>query len=300
MVKKIILALLVLIIFHQAYACDLCGCNSGNYFIGPFPQFNRHFLGLRYSFEKYATVLNGDQAQFSNDFYQTTEIMAGTSIKNSWQLLMFMPYNSLHSKSDDGTNRNNGLGDMTFMGNYNLLNRKYLNRDTVTVFQQLWIGAGIKLPTGKFSVDTGELVTSANIQSGTGSFDYMLNLIYSFQIKSWGFNFNSNYRFNQYADKYKFGNRLNLSAFAFHNFHIGNVSISPNVGLLYEMLDPNRNNNEKITDTGGQILMFASGIEIRYKNMALGFNNQIPLSSDLSGGQTDAKIRGMCHISYLF
>ena len=300
MKKILFIALLFIISSTKIYSCDICGCNSGSYFIGPFPQFSRNFAGIRYSFEKYATVLSSDQTQFSNDFYQTTELMAGTNIKNRLQLLLFVPYNTMHSKSDDGINHNNGFGDMTFMGNYNLLSKKYLNRDTVTVFQQLWLGAGVKVPTGKFAVDTGELVASANNQLGTGSFDYMLNLIYSFQIKSWGFNVNTNYRINRPADHYKFGNRLNLTAFAFRNFHIGKFILSPNAGVLYNHLNPNKNRQEKVADTGGNILLAATGIEFRYNNLVFGLNDQIPLSSNLSSGQTEAKIRGMCHLTIMF
>ena len=300
MIKRLLLIVLLTIIIPKLYACDLCGCNSGNYFIGPFPQFNSHFIGFQYSFQRYGTVLSSDHTQFSNDFYQTTELMARTNIRRKWQVLMFMPYHILYSKSDDGINQNHGFGDMTFMGNYNLLNRKYLNRDTETIFQQVWIGAGIKLPTGKFSVNPDNPVASANMQAGTGSFDYMVNLIYSFQIKSWGFNLNSNYRINQYADHYKFGNQLSITSFVFRSFHAGKVTISPNVGLLYEKLDANMQNHIKVQDTGGHIVMSAIGVEIRYKNIAFGCNDQVPLSSDLSNGQTDARVRGMCHLSYMF
>lgn len=302
MMSKLIFTFFFLITFalNQGFACDICGCSSGSYFIGPFPQFSNHFIETRYSFEKYGTILSSDNTQFSNDFYQTTELMAGTNIKNKWQLLMFVPYNFLYSKSDDGINRSSGIGDLTLMGNYNLLESVNLNRDTVTVRQQLWVGGGLKVPTGKFSVNPDELISSANSQPGTGSFDYVANLIYSFQIKSWGFNVNSSYRINQYADHYRFGNRLNLSAFIYRTFHIGKIGLSPNVGIINELLASNMDNHKKVADTGGHILMSVTGIELKFNNIVLGFNDQIPLSSNLSSGQTDAKFRGMCHLSYMF
>ena len=213
---------------------------------------------------------------------------------------MFLPYNIVYSQSDDGTTYNTGLGDLTLMGNFNLLEKIYLNRDTASVLQQLWIGGGLKVPTGKFTVDPGAVVTSANMQPGTGSLDYVVNLMYAFQVKSWGYNFTSNYRINEAANNYRFGNRLNLTAFVFRTFHIGSFSISPNVGMLHEILAANMNHHEKVADTGGHILMAATGIEVMFKNVVFGCNDQIPLSSDLSGGQTDAKIRGMCHLSYMF
>lgn len=298
--KKTFLLLLMIIAVKQSFACDLCGCSSGNYFIGPFPQFTTHFAGIRYSFQRFNTVLKDDNTQFSKDFYQTTELMAGAKIKNRWQLLAFVPYNVYHVESDDGIKHNKGLGDITFMGNYDLINQKTLNRDTNTVFQQLWIGGGVKLPSGKFAIDTGQLVSSANMQVGTGSFDFLINAIYTLQIDAWGFNLNANYKINQKADNFKFGNRFTTTVFLFRSFHVTQVSISPNVGLLYETLQTNKLGDENIAETGGNVLMSAFGFEVRVKKIEFGCNVQLPLTSNLSVSQTDAKIRGMFHVSYLF
>jgi hypothetical protein len=298
--KKIPIVLLVILAVRPSFACDLCGCSTGNYFIGPFPQFNKHFAGIQYSFQSFNTILNTDNSQFSKDFYQTMELLAGTKIKNKWQILAYVPYNIYHVQSDDGIKQNNGLGDITLIGNYNLFERKYLNRDTETVYQNLWIGAGIKVPTGKFLVDTGEIVSSANLQPGTGSVDFLLTSMYSYQIKSWGLNISVNYKLNQTADNFKFGNRLAATAFLFRNFPIAKITISPNTGLLYENTAANIKNGEKIADTGGNVLLAALGSELRYKNLVIGFNAEIPVISDLSAGQTDARLRGMCHLSFMF
>jgi hypothetical protein len=299
--KKIALLFILSFTFSFTQACDLCGCNSGNYFIGPYPQFNLHFIGLRYSFEGYHTQLNSDFTQFSNDFYQTTELIGGTNIGKRWQAMAFIPYNFYRSKSDDGNKSSSGLGDITILGNYKLIDRKYLNKDTETVFQQLFIGGGVKIPSGKFAVDTAEAVSSASIQPGTGSVDYLLNLIYSYQYKSWGFNFNTSYRINGTSHHYRFGNRLSLTAFAFRNFHAGDeVTISPNVGLMFEDSGSNYQDHEKVADTGGKDLLVAAGFEIRYKKLALGAGVQEPVAYNISSGQTQPKLRGMCQVSVLF
>ena len=298
--KKLILLALLALLLHQSFACDLCGCNSGNYFIGPLPQFTSHFVSLRYSFQQYHTVLQEDASQFSNDHYETAELMLGTRIKNKWQLLAFIPYSKSKLVSDDGTNRHSGLGDITLNGNFNLLDKMALNKDTNTVGQQLWIGAGIKLPTGKFNVDEEEIVSSANSQPGSGSVDFLLNALYTLQIKSWGLNVNANYKINQSADHFKFGNRFTPTAFLFRNFNFGQLTISPNVGMLYEHFSANVFNDEKVADTGGHNLFSSAGIELKYKRLAIGGSAQLPISSDLSSGQTKAESRGMCHISLLF
>ncbi len=298
--KKITVILLLLLTFNPSFACDLCGCNSGNYFIGPLPQFNTLFVSLRYSFQRYNTTLLGDNSQFSNDLYQSTELMLGTRIKNKWQLLAFIPYNKSKLESDDGIKESKGLGDITLNGNYNIMNKIALNKDTNTVDQQLWIGAGIKLPTGKFNVDENEIVSSTNSQPGSGSFDFLLNALYTLQIKSWGLNLNVNYKINQSADNFKFGNTFTPTAYIYRSFQIGMLSINPNVGLLYEMISSNKFNNEKVADTGGYSLFSSAGMELKLNRLAIGGNFLFPMLSNLSSGQTVAKGRGICHISFMF
>ena len=297
--KNLIFSFVFIFTIGTAMACEICGCSSGNYFIGPYPQFNRHFIGMRYSFRNFKTVLSSDNTQYSNDFYQTIELTAGTNIGYRWQLLLFAPYNINHSESDDGTSHVKGLGDITVFGNYKLFSNKSLNADTNTVSQQLWIGGGLKVPTGSFEVDTAELVTSANSQPGTGSLDYIINGTYLIQVGNWGVNGNLSYKFNGSADDYHFGNRFTANAFVFRSFTLGSTHISPNAGLLFEDLKANSLAGEEVVDTGGNALMGAVGIESRMNRILLGFNVQLPVISNFSAGQTDAKIRGMVHLSYV-
>jgi hypothetical protein len=257
-------------------------------------------VGVQYSYQRYNTLLNTDNTQFSKDFFQTTNLLLGSKFLTNWQLFLFVPYNINYSLSDEGSRIINGLGDITFLADYNLLDIKSLNKDTETVFQQLMIGGGIKFPTGKFRVDSTEIVSTANVQSGTGSYDFLINTIYSYQIRSWGFNLNANYKINTSAQHFKFGNLFSVNALVFRNFHIGTVTISPNIGLLYESVSANMNYSQNVKDTGGYDLFSALGFELRYKTISVGANLQIPLRSDLSNGQTTAETRGMCNLSYMF
>jgi len=298
--KRIVFAFLMTLSAFQLFACDICGCSSGNFFLGPMPQFNKHFIGLRYSFRSFNTMLQTDNSQFSKDFYQTTELWGGFKIKNNFQVLGFIPYNFNHSTTDDGAKTNNGIGEITLIGNYNLFNKIDLNKDTLSTGQQLWIGAGIKLPTGPFSVDTTELVSSANSQTGTGSIDFLLTATYSLFVDDWGLNSNINYKINQTASNFKFGNRFTATVFAFRSFHLKNETFSPNIGLIYENLNPNKLSKTEIESTGGNDLLGAIGLEMRFDSITIGLNVQHPLAENISDGQTKNKLRGMLHLTYTF
>ncbi|HEY8687843.1 MAG TPA: hypothetical protein VIM07_01310 [Chitinophagaceae bacterium] len=293
--------LIICILFSlQSSACDICGCSTGNYFIGPFPQFSKHFFGIRYTFRSFQSRAALDETQFSKDFYQTTELWAGYNIGRKWQLLAFVPYNINKQSSDDGIKKSNGLGDISVIANYNLLNAKKNDRHANRISQQLLIGGGIKMPTGKFAVDANDLIPTANNQAGTGSVDFILNVMYTYHINDWGINTNLNYKINQNANQYKFGNRLSSGIFLFHSISNAKITFNPNVGVLYENLKSNELNKMKVDDTGGNALLASGGMEINFSKMAIGCNAQLPVSQNFSNQQTITKIRGMAHVTLTF
>ena len=299
-IKLFITGLFLISLCGSVFACDICGSSSGNYFIGPFPQFRKHFFGTRYSFRSFNSRVESDPTQFSKDFYQTIELWGGWNIGKKWQALAFIPYNINRQTSDDGIKSNKGLGDLTFIVNYSLLNNRTKDRHDHRINQQLWIGGGLKLPTGNFTFDPNYIIPGANNQAGTGSVDFLLNATYAIHINEWGINSNLNYKVNRNADNYQFGNRFSSSVFLFHSLSGLKTTFNPNVGLLYENLKANKLNNSKVENTGGNALLASAGLEVNFSNLAVGFNAQLPVSQNFSSGQTTTKIRGMLHFSYTF
>lgn len=237
-------------------ACDICGCGVNNYYIGILPQFNHKFLGIRYHFNNFYTHLNNDPTQFSREFYQTAEIWGGWNISKRVQVLAFVPYNINHQKSDEGVADLKGLSDIVLLTNYKLLDINSVNSNNKIISQQLWIGGGIKLPTGKFEIEKNDpdIASVANRQLGSGSVDFLLNTMYNVRVNKLGINTSATYKINS-ANKedYKFGNKLSASGFVYYAVAVSKTMISPNLGLLYEHTEGSELQNNKIDLTGGSL-----------------------------------------------
>lgn len=287
--------------FFSSNACEICGCGIGNHYIGLLPQFSHHFFGLRYRFSSFNTRLADDPTEFSKDFYQTVELWGGINIGKRWQVMGFVPYNIVYQHSDEGTTHHNGIGDITLLVNYKLLDKMPAAGHNAS--QQLWIGGGIKLPVGDFSLDPSEpdLASIANSQVGSGSTDFLLNTHYNIRFRKLGVSSNLSYKINTTnKDGYKFGNRFSANSFAFYPVPAGAVTFLPNAGVLYEQAGLNDLHQSKVELTGGHLLMVAAGTEVNLNKVSLGFNIQLPVAQNFAEGQTKTKLKGMVHMTFGF
>jgi hypothetical protein len=287
--KRIFIVITILIAYQSSFACDICGCSSGSYFIGPYPHLQKKYIGIRYSFRTFFSRMADDPTAFSKDLYQTAELIGGFSIGKRWQLMAFVPYNINRQQMEHHPHEEQGVGDITLLTNYQLLNKKK---------NQLWIGGGLKLPTGNFNPGlVNHPVPSANVQPGTGSLDVIINATHVLQWAKLSLHTNMNYKLNGTAKEFQFGNRLNASTFVSHM--VGNI-ISPYAGIQYEQVAANKYQEDVIEDTGGQALLGTAGINMQFGKINIGGNMQLPVAQNFSNHQTNAKLRGMVQVAVVF
>ena len=301
--RCIIIAILFSFLTSETKACEICGCGVGNYYIGILPQFKSRFIGLRYHFNKFSTRLTDDPTQYSKDFFQTAEVWSGWNIGKRFQLLTLIPVNFNHQISDEGISNVNGLGDVVLMMNYKLFDFTTKTANGKNIFQQGWIGGGVKLPTGEFVVEDNnpDMASMTNIQSGSGSTDFLVNGMYNMQVQKWGITTQVNYKINTAnRDEFKFGNKFSASSFVSYSLNAGKTTISPNVGLMYENAEASKSASAKVDLTGGTLLQSSLGVEFGLNKITFGVNARLPVTQDFAENQTKQKIKGMAHISFSF
>jgi hypothetical protein len=253
---------------------------------------------------QYKTRLKTDESQYSNDYYKTLEIWSGWNIGKRWQVMVFVPYQMNKQNTDDGNKQQSGLGDITLLGNYKLWQQRKEGSDNSLHKQELWLGAGIKLPTGQYHLDLNSPdanIGDVNSQMGTGSVDFMVNATHNLMLGRFGMSSSANYKMNTTnSDHYHFGNRLMVSSIGYYHFRVAGLDVAPNVGGLYQTAAENHLNNEAVDQTGGWSVFASGGVEVGIKRVSLGASLFAPVAQDYADGQTQAKIRGLLHVSYSF
>jgi hypothetical protein len=304
--KKVFLLFYLLLVVATAPACDICGCGVGSYYFGVMPQFNKNFAGLRYRSMSFESHLNSRILR-TQEYFHTMELWTRFYASPKLQLMAFVPY-SFNTQSDVNqvSKRLQGLNDVAVMANYNVLNL-YLKNDTlVRKFKHnLWLGGGLKLPTGAYNFeeqDAGQ-VANANFQLGSGSLDFLLTAFYNVRYLNWGFNQDISYKINTSNSKdYRFGNRISGNSNVFYIQQIQkNLALMPYTGLYYEHSGQDFRSKEQIRETGGYFTAANVGLDVYIaQRVTVGANYQIPLSQNLGNGELRAQERLNVQFSVLF
>lgn len=307
--KKLFLSIIILFTITATQACPICGCGVGGFYIGLLPTYKSEFFGIRYEYSHYETHLNNDPTQFSHDHYHQVELYGGVTLGSRWQLMGFVPYHINHQVTDDGNVDRNGLGDISVLANYKLWESSKLNKNNTSFKQEFWLGAGIKLPTGKYAVNFGDssavlsdLLGDVNSQMGTGSTDFIFNMMYNVHIGKVGINTTANYKANTAnSNQFRYGDRFSINSLAYLQAKLAKrIYMAPNIGLLYQYTSPNQLADDKVNETGGYIATASAGLDVNLGKITAGTIVQLPFAQNYAHGQTVAKISGLMHVTYTF
>ncbi|SKC96108.1 hypothetical protein SAMN05660461_0609 [Chitinophaga ginsengisegetis] len=307
--KKILLLLMGIITgIYEARACDICGCGVGSYYIGLLPDFKKKFIGVRYQYKTLRSHLGpGGTTSYltTNETYQTAELWGGWNIGKRFRVLGFIPVNFNSRENQGATLRKSGIGDIALVGYYQLLDKQHTTGNGKLLVQSLWIGGGIKAPTGKYEPTEHKENedTPNNFQLGTASTDFTLNAMYDVRLMDFGVNANVSYKINT-ANKYdyQYGNKFTANILGYYKIRAAEkVTLAPNAGILYETAEKDTEAKKYTVDiSGGHSLLTTVGLEATMGVVSVGGNFQPVISQQLADSKIKAGNRVMVHVTYLF
>ncbi|NIJ55363.1 transporter [Dyadobacter arcticus] len=299
---RYIILILFLALTPKTQACDICGCaNSGSYF-GLLPQSNKSLFGVRYQRLDFVTHSSSTVLR-TEEHFNVSELYARFFPIKRVQVMAFLPYRVDRQVTSADVKKQHGFGDATILANYNVLNTLMDTKSESAFTHTLMIGGGVKLPTGKFKFDENNTlqVANANFQLGTGSVDAIVNVFYTINKDQWGLATNVSRKFNTTnSQDYRFGNQSFGSVDLYRSFTIGNISLTPSVGIYGEKSQHGIQKGEILKETGGTILNGAAGITLFANRWTLGVNAQKPLAQKSASGHVIAKERVLVQLGWLF
>ncbi|MBL7834580.1 MAG: hypothetical protein JNK18_11530 [Cyclobacteriaceae bacterium] len=279
--KKIFFISLALLAAHGTMACDVCGCSLGGSYFGILPQFNKNFVGLRWSQARFHAYMNHQsdylKPETSNDTYQKLELWGRYYVNKRIQLFAFIPYSFNSMKGTEQVVSSHGLGDITVIGNYLLLNT---GEDKTKKFKHTWMaGAGVKLPTGDSNLEDKGVLVNPNFQLGTGSLDFLLSTVYTLRYQKAGLSVESGYKINtRNRNDYVFGNQFHASSQVFYWQNAGVFAFLPNAGVYFEQAAKHRDGTILQANTGGSSVQLMAGLETYVKGFTVGFTYKHPVN----------------------
>lgn len=277
--------------------CDVCGCSASGGSMGFSSMLNNNFVGVRYFRQSY-TSRDGifSNSPWIDENFNTIQAWTRIPISNKIQISALVPYHFHERELTNGSESISGLGDITIMGLYTVFKTK---KDSAVFTHKVDVGAGIKIPTGKFTQANNLGSINQSFQLGTGSWDYSVVSEYVVNRKDLGLNTTLNYVFKtENEKKYQYGDQFNYAATMFYLFDLNAIQIVPQAGVAGEVYQTNKQHGLDLPNTAGDILFGKFGFEAGKDKFSIGVNAMLPINQHLSSGNMEANYRWSVNLNY--
>jgi hypothetical protein len=166
----------------------------------------------------------------------------------------------------------------------------------------IMLGGGIKLPTGKFGKLSNNGLLVPNLQTGSGTTDFLANTIYTVRYRNWGIQADAAYRYNltNHKHSFRFGNRTNAGLRAYYWHATNKTMLMPFAGLLFEHADKDVRRGRIKEKSGGEGLYSSLGVQVFFWKMGIGANWSQPLYGNYANGYIQQQARWNAQVQLFF
>lgn len=302
--KHLIVCLLLLCAAANGRACTVCGSSASNQYLGILPQYHKHFIGLQYQYRQFQSEHPGHGehvvSTFSKEHYNTYQVWGRFNVGKHVQVFAFVPFINNQMTESKLTSSISGLGDITVLGNYRILNSSGENWQ-----HSLQAGGGVKIPTGSYDKATvQESANLPNMQPGTGSWDVIVNTNFTTSYKNAGLNIDASCTFTTpNSFQYKYGNRLSTGMLTYYKLNKGGLTLLPQMGVRLDLASGDYDNYSyrwKNDMTGGTQWYTTIGLQGYYDRVGMQLMYHHPISQQYADGLVKTKFKAETGIYLLF
>lgn len=286
-------------------ACDLCSCSSSSASSGFGDLSSSNFIGLRYIQQGYKSK-DGifENSPQSEETFHTYQLWGRIPLSDKFYVSAIVPYQDLYRHFDDRVEHINGLGDVNVMGWYQLIFYKKQKNDSLVFANKelsghgLNFGLGMKLPTGEFEEQLTDRV-NPGFQVGTGSWDVLATVLYSYKKKNLGVGASLAYYFKtENKNDYKFGNQFSSAANVFYSMSLKTIILKPFIGVSGDIYENIEQYGETLANTDGHIFNGSLGTEVSKEKFVLGVKYTLPIAQDLFEGNVNFQQQYALYLNY--
>lgn len=280
--SRYIAVLLMLLISHTSYSCDVCGCNANGDSWGIMPNFNRSFIGLKNQWRSFVSTHpnTGDDlsGQKIRDEFFRTDIVMRVGISERIGIVAQVPYRYNYRLEGAFSSTYQGIGDASAFAQFLVV------KPTLRLWRHsLFISAGAEAPTGKFKFSHD---IPSMLQPGSGTWDFLYGLNYTIRRDDIGVNAELNYRDNGRTGIYEWGDVYSTSLKSFYAFQTdSSLQIMPWIGASFEHYNENTENTKydiSAAYTGGYVSAITGGLDVFSERYSFSVDAAIPLVSSFA------------------
>lgn len=293
LIRTALVAVMGICLLNNARACDICGCSIGNNNPFLFPNTSGHFIGL--SFYHRAYQIHGDDGTISQLHSSNILLNAQYAIGNRFRLQAILPYIMNRYSTGAGKETRNGPGDLSLLGNYNLYSSVAgATKHLVT------LTAGIKLSTASATPSVSPALAVADLQTGSGSTDFLLAAGYRLTHVNWIALLQAGYRYNTQDLKsgLRFGDVTTASLNLYHKIPFAAFTLTPYLtGSVESRMDDARA-HVLVKGSGGSVSLLGAGVDMNTRKLAIGISCQSPVTQSLANGSVHEMLRLNTHVFF--
>ncbi|MCI0538475.1 MAG: transporter [Verrucomicrobiales bacterium] len=237
-----------------------------------------------------------EQVRFlkAEDATRDLEVIAVPSVlvygvTEKFALIGVVPYLDKTSKMGGAERGDNGLGDSTLLGRYQVFQ---FDRPGETFRAQVL--GGLKFPTGRDDESDSAGRLPQPLQLGSGSYDPIVAGVFTWQRLRWQADFDVAYKISTEANNFRFGNTLAHDAAFQYRLWPWQLPERGVPSFVYGLLELNgiwaeRNelNGGRVGDSGGYTLFVSPGLQYVTRRWVAELSVQLPVVQALNGNQLE-------------
>ncbi len=294
--------LLLLALWYSVSSMGQSCCNAGGLSscgsTGLLTGLRNNSAGLRMMLVPFETTATGEESYHDN-FY-AAELNVRYQIAQRFKVCLQQPYRFNHRVQPGEDERLSGLADTRLTGSYALWDNRPVGHNTLIYWE---LGAGLKLPTGKYDPTIYYRDLPGNLNLGMGNLGYLFQSNLVLFVRKMGVAHQAMFQLNgKSRDDYHFGDQFTSALTFFREIALGEkTKLTPMAGASAEFFGKNYLPSGNFAEgSGGYGWLAMVGLNAKFGAWQLGATTSLPFRQDYSNGAIVAKQRYALELNHFF